>query len=74
MNVKGIEVSEEQMALAFQNVGKSFRGSELEYSALRVGVHRDAAYRAADRYLQKLRRAGGISFSTRTGLWTKSGE
>lgn len=73
MNVKGIEVSEETMAHAFQNLAKSFRASELEYSALGLGVHKDAAYRAADRYLQKLRRAGGISFSTRTGLWTKSG-
>lgn len=73
MRVKGIEVSEETMARAFQNMGKSFRGSELEHSALRLGIDKDAAYRAADRYLQKLRRAGGISFSTRTGMWTKSG-
>ena len=69
MKVDGHEITEQQVDDAVANVAciGGLKARDLEVCLLAAGVDIKAAYRGADRILQRLRKRGDISFDG--GRW-----
>lgn len=82
MNVMGYEVPQEveQRALAWMQNTPSWRAANLEEELVRMGVPESLpgwkvpAHRAADRLIQRERKAGNIAQRHGRGLWSWVGE
>ncbi|MGO8211806.1 hypothetical protein ACC782_33540 [Rhizobium ruizarguesonis] len=64
MKIDGHEITEQQVDEAVADVAGvgGFKARDLEEALLTVGAPTEAAYRGADRILQRLRKRGHISF------------
>lgn len=70
MHVNGIEFDEARMSEVFdERLPASFAFSDVTLAFSRAGFSREGVDRAADRFLQKMRKAGRVSFGK--GRWTK---
>lgn len=73
MIVQGIEVSEEIVAktVSSMRVCDRFTYMLMETQLIQHGCDKKAAYRAADRVLQRLRKSGDLVFRKGAWEWTK---
>ena len=71
MSDEGIEVSENIVAKAVANIRSHdrFVYLRLQSELIECGCHPSAAYRAADRVLQRLRKQGQIAFRKQAWEW-----
>ena len=71
-NVEGVKISAETLVNVCFDMQKFsyFTYVEVQGSLIRNGVPQDAAYRAADRWLQKMKRQGSIVYRSKKWGWT----
>lgn len=71
MKVKGVEITEQQLAAMLQAMGERFRAADVMAAAEAAGVQKgEVAMRAADRLLQKQRKAGKIKIIASGPYWS----
>lgn len=73
MNVEGVKISADTLVNVCLDMQKLsyFTYAEVQSSLIRNGVPQDVAYRAADRWLQKMKRQGSIVYSSKKWGWAK---
>lgn len=72
MNVKGIEITEEQVAAMSVVMTERFRSADLIAAAEHAGVPKgEIAMRAADRLIQQQRKAGKIQIIKSGPYWAR---
>lgn len=73
MNVEGVNISAETLVNVCLDMQKHryFTYVEVQKSLIRHKVDPEIAYRAADRWLQKMKRQGSITFSNKRWGWVK---
>ncbi len=71
MNVEGVKISAEILLSVCFDMQKLsyFTYVEVQGSLIRNGVPQDTAYRAADRWLQKMKRQGSIVYRSKKWGW-----
>lgn len=71
MMVEGVFISDEQICSTSKVMRrlKEFTYAEVQSAFAVSGVDRQATYRAADRWLQKRRKAGDIIFKSKMWRW-----
>lgn len=75
MNVEGVNISAEQLVNVCFDLQKHsyFTYADVQSSMLRHAVPSDIAYRAADRWLQKMKRQGSIAYRSKKWGWVRNG-
>lgn len=75
MNVEGVKISAETLVSVCCEMQKHsyFTYIEVQGSLIRNGVDQDVAYRAADRWLQKMKRQGSIAYRSKKWGWIRDG-
>jgi dihydroorotate dehydrogenase len=72
MKVKGVEITDSQIAAMHNVIGERFRASDVTAAAEKAGVSSgEVAMRAADRILQKLRKDKKIQIIGSGPYWKR---
>lgn len=70
MKVNGIEITSQQIEGMNSALSERFRCSDLIAAGIAAGISETVASRAADRQIQKLRKAGKIKIIDSGPYWT----
>lgn len=75
MNVEGVNISAEVLVNVCFDMQKFsyFTYVDVQRSLILHKVDPDVAYRAADRWLQKMKRQGSIAYSSKKWGWVRNG-
>lgn len=74
MNVEGVEISAKTLINVYSDMQKKsyFTYVEVQNSLIRNGVPWGVTYRAADRWLQKMKRQGSIAYRSKKWGWVNA--
>lgn len=75
MNVEGVNISDEVLVNVCFDIQalSNFTYVDVQKSLTSHGVKWDVAYRAADRWLQRMKRQGCITYKTKKWSWVSHG-
>lgn len=73
MNVEGVNISDEVLVNVCFDIQKlnNFTYADVQKSLTSHGVNWDVAYRAADRWLQRMKKQGNIAYKAKQWGWVK---
>lgn len=73
MNIEGVNISAETLVNVCMDMQKLsyFTYVEVQKSLIRHKVDPEVAYRAADRWLQKMKRQGSIAYRSKKWGWVR---